>query len=106
MQTQAQRFAIPFPTPVETILVFALCRVTRPRTGLNVVPPHIFGAFAVGPQVLARHRTGMAADALIQVKEHTHMSANVHGYSLWLKFGRLDATHEDKCVAVVTGGTP
>src|SRR5512133_1234472 len=106
MQPQAQSFAIPFPTPVEALLVLPLGGVAGARASLNVVPPHILGPFAVCPDIFTGDRAGVAVDAFIQVKEHTHMSADVHSDSLSLKIRPLDPAHKDKRIAVDPGWAP
>ena len=51
------------------------------RSGFDVVPPHVLGALAVGPQVLARDAARMAADALVEVEQHAHMGSDIHDSS-------------------------
>ena len=95
------------PAAAVVLLVFPLGRIAGAGPGLDIVPPHVLGALAVGPQVLAGDRAGVAADAFVQVEEHAHMSANVHGPPRSsLKFGAFDAAHEDKGVAVDAGRAP
>src|SRR5262249_51997627 len=59
-------------------LVLPTCRVSGTRLGLHVVPVHVLGALAVGPDVLARDRAGVAADALVQVKDHRNLRSEFH----------------------------
>jgi len=58
------------PTALERLLVFPLAGITRAGLGFDVVPPHVFRALAVGPDVLAGDGTGVAPDALVQVERH------------------------------------
>ena len=78
VQAQPQIPIFQFPSTVVMLLVLPLRGIAGAGPGLDVVPPHIFCPLAVGPQVLAGHGTGMAADAFIQVKEHAHVCAYVH----------------------------
>src|SRR6185437_10316871 len=80
--------AVDHPAAAVFGLVFPTCRVSRTRLGLHVVPVHVFGALAIGPDVLARDAAGVTADALIQVKDHRNLSSDVHVYTpsfLWLR---------------------
>jgi hypothetical protein len=65
---QLQRIAILFPTAFVLFLVFPLGRVTGSRFGFHIVPPHVLGTLAVGPEVLAGDAASMAADTFIKVK--------------------------------------
>jgi hypothetical protein len=47
-----------------------LARVADAGAGFDVVPVHVFGAVAVGPQLLAGDRAGVAAEALVEVHHH------------------------------------
>jgi hypothetical protein len=38
--------------------------------GLHVVPPHVLGTLAVGPDVFAGDAAGVTANALIEVENH------------------------------------
>jgi len=51
-------------------LVLPLAGIPGAGFGLDVVPPHVFGALAVGPDVLAGDRTRVATEALVQVEDH------------------------------------
>ena len=68
--------------PLEPALVLGLvlprCRVARAGLGLDVVPPHVLSAAAVGPYVLAGHAACVTADALVEVEDHADLRANVH----------------------------
>ncbi len=79
MEAQAQLAVLVDPAAAVFVLIFPLGRIPRSRPRLDVVPPHILGALAVGPKVLARNRASMAPDALIQMKEHAHVRPYVHG---------------------------
>jgi hypothetical protein len=58
------------PTTLIDLLIFPLPGVARARLRLHVVPPHVLGALAVGPDVLARDAASVTADALVEVKHH------------------------------------
>ena len=66
------------PAALVLLLVFPEGRITRAGLGFHVIPPHVFGAFAVGPNVLAGHTASMAADAFIQVEDHRNLGSNIH----------------------------
>ncbi len=78
---QLELFPVDHPAPLEALLVLPLPGVTDAGLGLDVVPPHVFGALPVGPDVLAGNGTGVAADALVQVEHHDYLGSNIH---LWL----------------------
>src|SRR3972149_6923960 len=52
-------------------------RVAGAGLRLDVVPPHVLRALAVGPDVLAGDRARMAADALVEVEAHRALRADV-----------------------------
>jgi hypothetical protein len=58
------------PTAFVFVLIFPGSRITSARFCLDVVPPHVLGAFAIGPNVFAGDGTCMAPDALIEMKDH------------------------------------
>ena len=62
-----------FPSSMIDILVFPLVRIPGPGFRFNIVPPHILRTFPVGPDVLAGNRTGVAANALIEVEHHCNL---------------------------------
>ena len=69
-------FAIldPFPTAVPLLLIFPVFRIADAGLGFDVVEPGVFHAVAGSPNVLTSHRTGVAADALVQVPvSYTHL---------------------------------
>src|SRR5690606_27592752 len=66
------------PAALPAVLVFPVFGVADARLGFNVVEPDIFHAFAVGPDVFTGDRTGMAADALVQVQHHCNLRAHFH----------------------------
>src|SRR5581483_10699585 len=65
------------PAALPPILIFPVARISRARLRLDVVPPHVLGAGPLGPEVLAGEAAGVAADALVEVKHHRHLSAYV-----------------------------
>src|SRR5699024_4046193 len=66
------------PTAFPALLVFPVLGIADAGLGLDVVEPDIFHAFARGPDVLAGHRTGMAADALVEVHHHRDLATYFH----------------------------
>ena len=66
------------PAAVPLGLIFPLARVADARLGFHVVEPGVFHPFPRGPNVLAGDRTGMAADALVQVQHHADLRADFH----------------------------
>ena len=66
------------PSPV-LLLVLPARGVAGAGLGLDVVPPHGLGAGALGPDVLAGDRAGVAPDALVQVEDHRGVGTDVHG---------------------------
>ncbi len=65
-----QFIADPLPAALPQVLVFPLLRITDAWLGLDIVPPHVFGALAVRPYILAGDRAGVAANALLQIESH------------------------------------
>src|SRR5699024_10101003 len=57
-------------------------RVAQTGPGLDVVEPDVLHARPVGPRLLAGHRAGVAADALVQVHHHGHLRHDLHADSL------------------------
>ncbi len=47
--------------------------------GFDVVPPHVFGAGTVGPNVLAGDAAGVAPDALVEVENDGDVGSYIHG---------------------------
>ena len=70
------------PAALVDVLVLPLGRIAGAGLGFHVVPPHVLGTLAIGPDVLAGDRAGVAADALVQVEHHRDLRANVHVFSL------------------------
>src|SRR5215469_4380992 len=66
------------PTAVVLFLILPMRWVAAARLGFHIVPPHVFGALAVGPKILAGDTAGMAADALVQMKHHGNLRTNIH----------------------------
>src|SRR3970282_2607726 len=75
---------VALPAALVALLVLPERRVAGARLGLDVVPPHVLGALAVGPDVLAGERARVAADALVEVEHHRHLRADVHATPLLL----------------------
>src|SRR5690606_54388 len=67
------------PAALPLLLVFPFLGVADAGLGLDVVEPGVFHAFAAGPDVLAGDRAGVAADALVQVQDHSDLGTNLHG---------------------------
>ena len=57
-------------------LVFPLLRVSDAGLRLDVVEVHVLRALAVRPDVLARDRASMAAEAFVKVHDHSYLRFN------------------------------
>src|SRR5690606_34748710 len=66
------------PAALPAFLVLPVLGIADSRLGLDVVEPDVFDAFAIGPDVLAGDRTGMAPDALIEIEHHGDLRADFH----------------------------
>ena len=66
------------PAAVPLLLVLPLLGIADARLGLDVVEPGVFDALAAGPDVLAGHRTGMTADAFVEVQHHADLCTDLH----------------------------
>ncbi|MNN38777.1 hypothetical protein D3C81_1527890 [compost metagenome] len=73
---RAVGLALPAAVPLALVLPFL--GVADARLGLDVVEPGVLHAVAAGPDVLAGHGAGMAADALVEVQHHGHLGADLH----------------------------
>src|SRR5690606_4268436 len=67
-----------FPAAFPLLLVLPLLRVTDAGLGFDVIEPGVLHALTRGPYVLAGHRTGVAADALVKIQHHADLCANFH----------------------------
>ena len=70
--------AVQRPAAVPPLLVLVPARVPDARLGLDVVEVDVLGARPVGPDLLARHRAGVAADALVEVHHHRDLRHDPH----------------------------
>ena len=70
--------AISFEATFVLLLIFPFRREAGAGLGFDVVPPHVFRTFAVGPHVLAGDTAGVTPDALVQMKHHGDLRANLH----------------------------
>src|SRR6185295_8916826 len=70
--------AVELPAPLPAGLVGPLARVALAGVCLDVVEPDILGPRSVGPDLLAGHRAGVAADALVEVHDHRHLGHDAH----------------------------
>src|SRR5574337_309242 len=66
------------PATVPFVLVLPLLRIADAGLGLDVVEPGVLDALARSPHVLAGDRTGVAADALVQVEHHRDLCTHFH----------------------------
>src|SRR3546814_11885158 len=86
--------AVCFPPPAALpfVLVLPVLGIADTGLALDVVPPVVLGPFAGGPDLLAGDRTGVAADALVEVHHHRDLRANLHAFtpsssrSMYLRF--------------------
>ena len=70
--------AVQCPAAVPPFLVLIPARVPDARLGLDVVEVDVLGARPVRPDLLARHRAGVAADALVEVHYHRDLRHDPH----------------------------
>jgi len=70
LQFQVEFAVLLLKTAFILFLVFPARGVARTGLGLHIIPPHVLGAFAVGPDVLAGDAARVAANALIEMKNH------------------------------------
>ena len=73
--------AVELPAAVPGLLVLPALGVADAGLGLDVVEPHVLGAVAVGPDVLAGDAAGVAADALVEVHHHADLGPDAHQYA-------------------------
>ena len=73
--------AVQRPAAVPLLLVLVALRVADAGFGLDVVEVDVLGAGPVRPHLLAGHRAGVAADALVQVHHHRDVGHHPHQYS-------------------------
>jgi hypothetical protein len=66
------------PSPIPAILIFPVLGVADAGLGLDIVEPRVLDAFTAGPNVLASDRTGVAADALVEIQYFANLGANFH----------------------------
>ena len=64
------------PATLPLLLIFPILRVANARLRLDVVEVHVLRALAVRPDVLARDRASMAAEALVKVHDHRYLRFN------------------------------
>ena len=80
-RAQPQRLALVAggnPSTLVLVLVLPLLGEADTGLGLDVVPPHVLRALAVGPDVLTRDRAGVATETLVEVEHHRYLTANSH----------------------------
>src|SRR5659263_71449 len=76
----------PDPPALPLLLVLVPAGVAHPGFRLHVVEPDVLGAGPVGPCLLARDRTGVAADALVEVHDNRDLRHDLHQNSTsWLR---------------------
>jgi hypothetical protein len=68
----------PGPAAVPAFLVFPVLGIADAGFGLDIVEPGVLDPFAAGPDVLAGHRTGVAADAFVEIEHHADLRADFH----------------------------
>ena len=66
------------PAAIPALLVFPIFRIANAGFGFDVIEPGVFHTFAVGPDVLAGYRTGVAPDAFIEVQHHGDLRTDFH----------------------------
>ncbi len=75
---QLQCVAIELPATFIKLLIFPFFGIADTGFAFDIVEPHVFGAVAVGPHILARDAAGVAADAFVQVQHHGVLGFNLH----------------------------
>src|SRR5581483_1426257 len=66
------------PAAIPAVLVLPVLRVADAWLALDVVEPGVLDAFPRGPYVLASHRAGMAADALVEIEDLADLRPDLH----------------------------
>ena len=69
---------VSFKATLVLFLIFPLRRKTGAGLRFDIVPPHVFCALAIVPDILAGHAAGMAPNALVQVKHHGDLRTDFH----------------------------
>ena len=98
LQLQAA-LAVQRPAALPLLLVLIPARVSGAGLGLDVVEVDVLRAGPVGPGLLAGHRAGVAADALVQVHHHRDLRHDPHQNSHLLRA----AADDGDLVALVAG---
>src|SRR3546814_13130704 len=70
--------SLPLPAAVPAALVFPVLRIADPRLALDVVEPGVLDPLARGPDLLASHRAGVAAEALVEVQDLADLCPDMH----------------------------
>jgi hypothetical protein len=66
------------PAAPPLVLVLPFLGIANAGLGLDVVEPGVLDTFTAGPDVLAGHRAGVTADALVEVEDHAYLRTNLH----------------------------
>ena len=66
------------PAAVPDFLVLPFLGIADAGLGLDIVEPGVFHALAAGPDILAGHRAGVAADAFVEIQNLAYLCANLH----------------------------
>ena len=69
------------PAAVPLLLILVTFRVADAGLGLDIVEVDVLGARPIRPDLLAGHRAGVAADALVEVHHHRDVGHDPHQYS-------------------------
>src|SRR5690242_4606529 len=69
------------PPAAPLLLILVAPWVPEAGLGLHVVEPDVLDARPVGPDLLAGHAAGVAADALVKVHDHADLSFDAHQYT-------------------------
>jgi hypothetical protein len=72
-----------FPTAFVNFLIFPFAGISGTRLGFYIVPPHVFCSFSVGPDIFAGDGAGMAADALVKMKDHRNLRSDIHNFTIY-----------------------
>ncbi len=106
-------------TAAPAFLILVGARIALSGPGFDVVEPHVLGTGPVRPRLLAGDRTGVAADALVEVHHHRHLCHDLHEFlasqvrfapqapPASISVGHLlrPATYHGHFVALIAGGS-
>src|SRR5262245_993874 len=66
------------PAALPAVLVLPVLWIADAGLGLDIVEPGVFDTLACGPDILACHGAGVAADAFVEVQDLANLRTNLH----------------------------